>query len=119
MAFLVDVPVNLAWRGTLARWDDRFGALADDEGEDRLGVIALVGDDVVALLAGQQADGLRHIVRLAAGQAQVDRIAERVDDDMDLAGEAAAGAAERLVFALDFLAPAACWCARTMVLSIK
>src|SRR5436305_15326528 len=46
------------------------------------------------------------------------RIAQGVDQGMDFGAQSAFAAPNRLIFAVFFLAPALCWCARTIVLSI-
>ena len=62
--------------------------------------------------------GLFDVVNLAAGQADGQRIAERVDDGVDFRRQAAARTAYGLVETPFLRAPALCWCARTMVASI-
>jgi hypothetical protein len=54
---------------------------------------------------------------LAGGQAEPDREALGIDDGMDLGREATAGATETMI-STPLFAVAACWCARTEVLSI-
>jgi hypothetical protein len=56
-------------------------------------------------------------MHLACGQDKANRIAQRVDACADLCAQAAARTPDRLIFAPPF-APAACWCARTMVESV-
>src|SRR6266403_5519188 len=46
------------------------------------------------------------------------RIAQGIDQRMDFGAQSAFAAPDRLVFTLFFWAPALCWCARTIVLSI-
>jgi hypothetical protein len=46
------------------------------------------------------------------------RISKCIDHGMDFGAQSAFAAPDRLVFAVFFGAPAVCWCARTMVLSI-
>jgi len=57
------------------------------------------------------------VVRLPGGQAEPDREALRVDDDVDLGREPASAAAETVI-RTPLFAVAACWCARIEVLSI-
>ena len=57
------------------------------------------------------------VMRLPGGQAEPDRKALRVDDDMDLGREPAARSTETMI-CTPLFAVAACWCARTEVLSI-
>ena len=52
--------------------------------------------------------GAEEIMRLAAGQGEIDRIAERVDESVDFGAQPAARAADRLVLAGFFWAPALC-----------
>ena len=52
--------------------------------------------------------GAEQIVRLAAGKEKADRIAEGVDQSVDLGAQSASGATDGLVFAFFFLAPALC-----------
>jgi hypothetical protein len=56
-------------------------------------------------------------MHLACGQDKANRIAQRVDACVDLRAQTAARTPDRLIFAPPF-APAACWCARTMVESM-
>jgi hypothetical protein len=56
----------------------------------------------------QQVVGAIQVVRLAAGEKEGDRIAERIDDRMDFGAQPAARAADCLVFAVFFFAPALC-----------
>jgi hypothetical protein len=62
--------------------------------------------------------GPLQVVCLAAGQEEADRVAQRVDQGVDLGAQSAARASDRLVLIGFFWAPALCWWARTMVLSI-
>ena len=57
------------------------------------------------------------VVRLPGGQAEPDREALRVDDDVDFGREPAPAATETMI-STPFFAVAACWWARTVVLSI-
>src|SRR6266699_2927298 len=58
------------------------------------------------------------LVRLAAGHIEDQRIAFTVRPEVDFRGEAAARAAERFPILIPPFAPAACWCARTIVESM-
>lgn len=83
-----------------------------------IAVVTFVGDHGRGTMLGQQAAGVRGIRFLAGGQLQLDRQAPRVDRDMQLAAEAAAGTAERLLglsAGRFFCAPAACAWARMIV----
>jgi hypothetical protein len=52
--------------------------------------------------------GADQIVGLACGQNKADRIAECVDQGMDLGAQSTSGASDRLVFTDFFWAPALC-----------
>jgi hypothetical protein len=74
----------------------------------------------LCLVERQTADqilGLANVVHLARGQDEAKWIAERVHARADLRAQAAARTPNRFIFAPPF-APAACWCARTMVESM-
>jgi len=82
-------------------------------------VAALIGDDGPRRDVGadvQQGPELAAVAGLAAGEVEVERLAVEVALQVDLRGEAAARAAERLA-PLPPLAPAAETCARTAELS--
>src|SRR5258706_15442226 len=55
---------------------------------------------------------------LAGCQENRNGIAQCVDHGVDFGAQSALAAPDRLVLAVFFWAPALCWCARTMVLSI-
>jgi hypothetical protein len=59
----------------------------------------------------------RRFVPLTRGQDECHQLAVAFGSDVDLGAEAALTAAERFRRRVPFFAPAACWCARTMVLS--
>ena len=61
--------------------------------------------------------GLTRVGLFGAPQGESDRVAQRINDAMNLGSETAARAAQSLR-AVFFLALAACWWARTAVLSI-
>jgi hypothetical protein len=52
--------------------------------------------------------GAEEVMRLAAGQEEADRVAECIHQGMDLGAQSAARAADRLVLAGFFWAPALC-----------
>jgi hypothetical protein len=96
------LPIGLRWdRHLLAggshRLDDAF-----------IGVIGLVGDERFGVEVGQEFIGSHQIMGLAAGQIKVGRITERVNACEDLCAQSAARAADSLVFAVFFWAPALC-----------
>src|SRR3954447_7253495 len=84
-----------------------------------LGVVGLVGDQRVRGQAREQRVGALQIMRLTRAEREPGRVAERVDGGVDLRAQPAAAAPDRLVAPAAFLtAPALCWWARTIVLSI-
>src|SRR4051794_15413853 len=68
---------------------------------------------------GQQLGEHRRLVRLAGCEHHGHRLAAALGAEMDLRGEAALAAAERLLRGVPPFAPAACWCARITVPSTK
>ena len=90
--------------------------LGRDGLQDGVGGVGLVGDHRFGREAVEQGQGLRRVARLPGGQAEGQRVAEAVGETVQLAGEAAARAAER-VRACAFSAPAAPAWARTTVRS--
>lgn len=98
--------------------DVRHRALHFDEVADAICVISLVGqNDGARIKAIQQAEGGRSVMGLPRCQAEPDREPLRVDNRVDLGREPASGATETMI-SIPFFAVAACWWARTEVLSI-
>src|SRR5918994_3448485 len=62
--------------------------------------------------------GLRYVVNVSAGEAHRQRIAQRIDDGVNLGRQSYARAADRFVRIPFFRAPALCWWALTTVASI-
>ena len=73
-----------------------------------VGVVALVAEEGFGLRFGREGFGLGDVVDLAAGEAERQRVAQGVDDHMDLGGQAAARAAYGLVEPPFLRAPALC-----------
>lgn len=124
------VEADAAARFGLEAGDDGPNPSATQVGPDRPARVALVADDTGGPAAGSAAAGpldaaplqqrgdLRRLVALARGQDEADRLAAALGAEVELGREAAAGAAEGLG-AAPFFAPAALWCARTVVPSRK
>ncbi len=94
------------------------GALLLDQRADAVGIVGLVRkDDGARPEAIEQLVCDLSVVRLAGGQAEPERKALRIDDRVDLGRETAPGATETMI-STPLFAVAACWCARTEVLSI-
>ncbi len=86
-------------------WDDRSIVEGGDEG---VGVERLVGDQSAGIDGFDERLSASQIVILARGEHHLDRIADGVDERVNLGGQSAAGSADglRTVF---FWAPALCW----------
>jgi len=93
--------VGLGWDD----WGDRSIAEGGDEG---VGVEGLVGDQSAGIDGFDQRFGASEIVILAWAEHHRDRIAEGVDERVNLGGQSAAGSADGLR-AVFFWAPALCW----------
>src|SRR4051794_14993484 len=83
-----------------------------------LGVERLVGAQRVRGQVRQQGVGALEVVRLPRREGEAGRVPERVDQGVNLRAQAAAAAPDRLVATPFLVAPALCWWARTIVLSI-
>ena len=118
IALLVDVfVVRQGSRSGRERWDYGLCPSLCNAGAKTIGVEALVGQQMIEGQAGDQVLGLEGIVHLARSQNETNGIAERIHARADLRAQAAARTPDRLIFAPPF-APAACWCARTIVESM-
>lgn len=117
---LVAMPVGLALgRAVAPRRDDRLSTRGFNGFDQGVAVVSLVGDDSPGRNGRHQRGALRYVGLLSAGQDQTQRIAQRVDTGVDLGGQPAPRAADRLIATVFFRAPAECWWARTMVESMK
>ncbi len=88
--------------------DHRLDAAHNQGSNEAVGVVTLVSDDGLRLDLGEERFGLRDIVNLTAGQADRQRIAERVDDGVDLGRQSAARPPDRFLAAVFLGAPALC-----------
>ena len=96
----------------------RHRALRLDQVADAVGVIGFVGQDNGAgIEAIQQPIRRRSVMRLTCCQAEPDRQPLRIDKRVDPGRETTSGATEAEI-QIPLFAVAACWCARTEVLSI-
>src|SRR5271166_4474123 len=100
------------------RGDDGRDATLLERLDQRVGVIALIGENGFGLDLVEQRHRLCDIGRLARRERQRHGVAERIDDGVDLGRQSATGSADGLIFAFFFLAPALCWWARTLVESM-
>ncbi len=77
-------------RGCFSRRDDGGGVLAVDGVAERLGIVAFVAQDIVGGKVGDQGLGLGEVALLSWRQDEPQRIAQGIDDGMDLGGQSAA-----------------------------
>jgi len=88
-------------------------------GTDGIAVVALVGEQDVALAEGVgQSLRLLAVGNLPGSQPQSDWAAFRIDEGVDLAGEPAAGTSHAAIVCAPLFPVAACWWTRTQVESI-
>ena len=88
--------------------NNHFDLAPFEAGDEAIRVVAFVSQDGLRLHLGDKRLGLSDVVNLPAGQAQRQRIAQGVDDDMNFGRQAAARAAYGLVETPFFRAPALC-----------
>ena len=94
---LVEVAVELSglFSGG-SRWNDGDAALRLNLLDDRVGVVALVGDDVGVVNACEELLGLRYVVDLSLGEVEMNRISEGVDTSVNLRGRSSSGVPDGL-----------------------
>lgn len=118
VAFLVEIGVVRALDLAVALGrDDDLGAVSSNPVGEMVGIVSLVGEGRAGLDTVDQLMGEGDVVALAGRGDQSDRKPER---GMDFGAQAAARPTQALGIRPPFAlrAPAACWWARTMVLSI-
>ena len=94
-------------------------AMGRDQIENGLGVVASVGDERLGRRKAFDERRNRSLVGgLAGGQHDPQGQAILIDHDVDLGAQSSTRTADGVIFA-PFFPPAACWCARTMELSIR
>jgi hypothetical protein len=97
--------------------DDGFCTDALNLLQQMVGVECLVGDDGADLGQGVDEIGrLGDVITLTSSQPEAAEVAQTVDGSVNLGTQSPTRTAKTLL-PLFFEAPAACWCARTMVLS--
>lgn len=110
VALAIEREVALARCDAIGFRRDDGGDSSPRQGPDQgVGVIGLVGQEGLRTDFNQQRLGLAKVGRLSGREREGDRIAQSIDDRVDLGGQPAAGAADGLVFAAFFRAPALCW----------
>ena len=109
VAFGVEGEVAIASDLAVRFWrDDRLDGSHFEALDEGVGVVALVAKEGFGLGFSREGFSLGDIVDLAAGEAERQRVAQGVDDHMDLGGRAAARAAYGLVDPPFLRAPALC-----------
>lgn len=86
--------------------DNSLGTESEKSSE-LIGVVGLIGNDVTGDKAVDQGFSLRAVVDLASRRDQAQGVAQSIDSDVDLGGQAAARAPDRLLLEPPF-PPAAC-----------
>ena len=94
-------------RRSLARWNDGLGVDLPNEFDQPLRVVSAVGQDMAAVLSGDELTGCSDIVPFSRRQEQADWPTGTLDRQIDLRAQAAARSPERLILSPLF-APAAC-----------
>jgi hypothetical protein len=121
VACLVEFLVELSRRGSvfLGRDDSGFSSGGEWLDDALVGIVSFVGDHQFGSHLWQQSIGPGEIVGLAWSQEKAQRVAEGVDQSMDLGAQSAFAAAERLIL-IFFLARRRCvdelarWCCRSL-----
>ena len=94
----------------------RLGVQASDQRAQGIAVIGFAGEHGAAGLVFEQRGRLGDIAGLAGGDDEAQGPAERIGEQVDLGRQSASGTPPCLILGPPF-PPAACWCARTIVLS--
>jgi len=115
MALLVEVGIVRDGLGAgTVRGDHGVDVVRAQVRSEGIGVEGLVGNQDFGGQAADECFGLGDVVRLAGGETNAQRIAERIDGDVQLGAQPPARAPDGLILSPPF-APAECWWARTMV----
>lgn len=101
-----------------ATGDDGLNARGSQVFQDRVRIVGFVGSQTDRFEFVKQRQRFGAVARLAAGQPKAGEHTQSIDQRVNLGGQSAPRAADRLI-AIFWGAPAACWWARTMVLSMK
>ena len=105
------VEAEVAWAGEFAVGLGRDHGLDAAHGQsvdEAVGVITFVGDEGLGLDFGEERFGLGDVVDVSAGQADRQRIAEGIDNGVDLGRQSAARSPDRFFAAVFLGAPALC-----------
>jgi len=109
ITFGVEGEVAIAGDLAIRFWrDDRLDGPDFEALNKAVGVVAFVAKEGLGLHLGRECFSLGDVVDLSAGEAERQRVAQGVDDHVDLGGRAAARAAYGLVETPFLRAPALC-----------
>ena len=109
VAFGVEREVAIARDLAIRFWrDDRLDRPGFEAFDEGVGIVAFVAEEGFGLHFSREGLGLGDVVDLAAGEAERQRVAQGVDNHMDLGGQAAARAAYGLIDTPFLRAPALC-----------
>jgi hypothetical protein len=110
VARTIKLSIVIARRGPVGSWRDHRGLTSGGQRlkDALIGVERLVGDQRIGRHRGQHVVSPHQVVCLAAGQKKVNRVAQRVDQSVDLGAQSAARTANRVVLSSFFGAPALC-----------
>lgn len=108
----ISIPVEMSierakYAAIGARRDNRLGALRLDSCHESVGVVALVRDDEASRLILDQRGSLIDVCNLSCRQNDAQRIAQRIDGNVQFGGQPASRAADFLAAGF-FWAPAEC-----------
>jgi hypothetical protein len=102
-----------------AGWNNRNGPrLFERPDHPLVGIVGFVGEESPGLQARQQGVGTDPSVALPGREMKARWIAQGIGGGVDLGRQPTLAAPDRLLLAIPPFAPALCWWARTMVLSI-
>ena len=110
MACLVHLFIESALVFAIALWRDHqvFSCRAKRFDHPLVGIEGFVCHQSVGLHLRKQHVGPFQVMGLARGEQEAKRIAQRIDERMNLGAQPAFAASDRLVFAVFFCAPALC-----------
>ena len=109
IAFAVECEVAIPRGLAVSLWGNDRGDLAPIERVDqRIGIVSLVADQGLRIGAIDQRLRASQIVGLPWREHDIDRIAERIDQDVNFGGQSAARSTDRLR-AVFSPAPTLCW----------
>ncbi len=120
VTLFVQVAVVFAWllaRGARCN-DDLFALIQQGLHDPSLGVVGLVGNDNLPRRVLEQHIGTLQVMTLPGCQVKARGVTQRVHRGVNLSTQSTSAAPDGLFMRTPFFAPALCWCARTMVLSI-